>query len=54
MSTLSAAQRGTIQLAYYAGPTHFEVSAYLGIPGPTPRTRIRDGIKHLETSLRDV
>jgi len=54
LRTLSAAQHEAIHLAYYAGLTYLEVAERLGIPGSTAKTRIRDGIKRLRTSLQDT
>ncbi len=50
--TLSAVQHEAIRLAYYAGMTYAEVAEQLDIPVPTARTRIRDGMRRLGTSLQ--
>ena len=53
LATLSAAQREAICLAYYGAMTYREVAEHLGIPVPTAKTRIRDGIKKLGTCLAE-
>ncbi|MBJ2121429.1 ECF RNA polymerase sigma factor SigK [Arthrobacter sp. MSA 4-2] len=53
LGTLSAVQREAIHLAYYAGMTYVQVAAHLGIPVPTAKTRIRDGIGRLRSCLGD-
>ena len=47
LKKLSAPQREAIHVAFYTGMTYSEVAAHLGIPVPTAKTRIRDGLKRL-------
>ncbi|WP_049822056.1 sigma-70 family RNA polymerase sigma factor [Arthrobacter sp. H41] len=51
LKTLSATQRESINLAYYDGLTYQQVGAHLGIPLATAKTRIRDGLIRLKSSM---
>lgn len=51
MSVLSPLQREAISLAYFKHLTYAEVALRLGIPEPTAKTRIRDGLKKLYKAL---
>lgn len=44
MSSLTAAQRESLELAFYGGHTYREVAALLGVAEGTVKTRIRDGL----------
>lgn len=51
LDNLTAVQREAIHLAFYTGLTYSEVAHRLGIPVPTAKTRIRDGIQRLGRCL---
>ncbi|RJT74895.1 sigma-70 family RNA polymerase sigma factor [Arthrobacter cheniae] len=52
LGILTPIQREAIDLAYYTGFTYVDVANRLGIPVPTAKTRIRDGITKLGACLR--
>ncbi len=54
LATLSRPQRQALELAYFGGHTHSEVSRLLAIPLGTAKTRIRDGLIRLRDSLTPV
>jgi RNA polymerase sigma-70 factor (ECF subfamily) len=50
LATLSPSQRRALELAYFGGLTHSEVSRLMQVPLGTAKSRIRDGL----VRLRDV
>lgn len=51
MSALTDLQREVLVMAYWGGHTSTEISARLGVPVPTVKTRLRDGLIRLRASL---
>ena len=51
LSRLTELQRQAVELAYYGGYTHSEVSQMLGVPMGTVKTRLRDGMMRLREEL---
>jgi len=51
LGRLTELQRQAVELAYYGGYSHSEVSVMLGIPMGTVKTRLRDGMMRLREEL---
>lgn len=51
LGTLTDTQRESVTLAYYGSHTYREVAAQLGVPVPTVKSRIRDGLLRLRGCL---
>lgn len=53
MERLTPLQRQALDLTYFGGHTHTEVAALLDIPLGTAKTRIRDALRALRTSMEE-
>ena len=51
LSQLSCLQRQAVQMYYFSGSTTPEIALKLGVPLPTLRTRLRDGVVRLRRIL---
>lgn len=51
LDLLSWTQRQALELAYFGGHTHLEVSRLLDLPPTTAKTRIRDGLIRVRDGL---
>ncbi|USQ75896.1 ECF RNA polymerase sigma factor SigK [Ornithinimicrobium cryptoxanthini] len=51
LGALTATQRSAVELAFFDGLTHSEVSERLGVPLGTAKTRIRDGLRRMRNEL---
>ena len=51
LTKLTELQRQAVELAYYGGYTHSEVSTMLSVPIGTVKTRLRDGMIRLREEL---
>ncbi|MEO5723425.1 MAG: ECF RNA polymerase sigma factor SigK [Ilumatobacteraceae bacterium] len=51
MDQLTEAQRQSIELAFFGGHTHAEISVLVDLPLGTVKTRIRDGLIRLRDAL---
>jgi len=51
LADLAPAQRQAVELAYFGGHTHTEISHLMGCPVGTAKGRIRDGLARLRDAL---
>jgi RNA polymerase sigma-70 factor (ECF subfamily) len=49
---LPAAQRQTLELAYFGGYTHLEIAGHMGVPLGTVKGRMRMGLEKMRTFLQ--
>jgi RNA polymerase sigma-70 factor, ECF subfamily len=54
MRTLTEVQRTALTLAYFEGRSHRDIAEALQVPLGTVKTRIRDAMKRLRTTLEEV
>lgn len=54
LETLPAAQRRTIELAYFGGYTHVELAELMGVPLGTVKGRMRIGLQKLRRAMEGV
>lgn len=54
LATLPVQQRQALELAYFGGHSHSEISRMLKVPLGTAKTRIRDGLIRLRVTLTPV
>jgi RNA polymerase sigma-70 factor (ECF subfamily) len=54
LSGLTDLQRQAVVMAYWGGHTSAEISSQLGVPVPTVKTRLRDGLIRLRAGLSTV
>jgi RNA polymerase sigma-70 factor (ECF subfamily) len=54
MESLPQEQREVIELAYFKGMTHVEISESTNIPLGTVKSRMRLGLKRMKTSLAEL
>lgn len=53
LANLTPMQRQSVELAFYSGHTHAEISTMLDLPLGTVKTRIRDGLIRLRDALEE-
>jgi RNA polymerase sigma-70 factor (ECF subfamily) len=54
LASLSPTQRQAVELAYFGGHTHCELSEVLSVPIGTAKTELRAGMERLRSLLPDV
>jgi len=54
LNTLTPTQRGALELAYFGGYTHVELSELMGVPLGTVKGRMRIGLQKLRRAMEGV